>query len=165
MKNRNRFVAEASLFAALYAVGVLLLAPMSFGVLQVRVADALIPLSILLGWPVVVGVTLGNLVANALGSPFGIVDILGGTAANFVASYVAMKIAETHFRGSWLLGCASANVIVSVIVGGYITWLAQIPLDSPLWEIPIVSVLIGSTVSINIVGYLVLKALKIRMVK
>jgi uncharacterized membrane protein len=165
VKNRNRFVAEASLFAALYAVGVLLLAPMSFGVLQVRVADALIPLSILLGWPVVVGVTLGNLVANALGSPFGIVDILGGTAANFVASYVAMKIAETHFRGSWLLGCASANVIVSVIVGGYITWLAQIPLDSPLWEIPIVSVLIGSTVSINIVGYLVLKALKIRMVK
>jgi uncharacterized membrane protein len=165
VKNRNRFVAEASLFAALYAVGVLLLAPMSFGVLQVRVADALIPLSILLGWPVVVGVTLGNLVANALGSPFGIVDILGGTAANFVASYVAMKIAETHFRGSWLLGCASANVIVSVIVGGYITWLAQIPLDSPLWEIPVVSVLIGSTVSINIVGYLVLKALKIRMVK
>jgi len=165
VRNRSRFVAEASLFASLYAVGVLLLAPMSFGVLQVRVADALIPLSILLGWPVVVGVGLGNLVANALGSPFGIVDILGGTVANLVASYVAMKIAETRLRGSWLLGCASANVIVSFIVGGYITWLAQIRLDSPFWDLPIVGVLIGSTVSINIVGYLLLKALKIRMVK
>lgn len=165
MKNRSRFFAEASLFAALYAVCVLLLAPISFGVFQVRVADALIPLSILLGWPVVAGVTLGNVVANALGSPFGIVDVLGGTAANFVASYLAMKIAHLRFRGSWLLGCTSANAAVSIIVGGYLTWLAQIPLDSPIWELPIVGVLIGSTVSINIVGYLLLKALKRRMVK
>jgi len=165
VKNRSRLVAEASLFAALYAVGVLLLAPISFGVLQVRVADALIPLSILFGWPVVAGVTLGNLVANALGSPFGIVDIVGGTVANLIASYLAMKIAYTRFRGSWLLGCTSANVSVSVIVGGYLTWLAQIPLDSPLWELPIVGVLLGSTVSINIAGYLLLKALKRRMVK
>ena len=165
MKSRSRFVAETSLFAVLYAVGVLLLAPISFGVLQVRVADALIPLSILFGWPVVAGVTLGNLVANALGSPFGIVDIVGGTVANFVASYLAMRIAYTRFGGSWLLGCTSANLVVSVIVGGYITWLAQIPLDSPVWELPIVGVLLGSTVSINIAGYLLLKALERRMVK
>jgi len=165
LKNRSRFVAESSLFAALYAVGVLLLAPISFGALQVRVADALIPLSILFGWPVVAGVTLGNLVANTLGSPFGIVDIVGGTVANFVASYLAMRIAYTRFGGSWLLGCTSANLVVSVIVGGYITWLAQIPLDSPVWELPIVGVLLGSTVSINIAGYLLLKALERRMVK
>lgn len=165
MKNRSRSVAEASLFAALYAVGVLLLAPISFGVLQVRVADALIPLSILFGWPVVAGVTLGNLVANTLGSPFGAVDVLGGSAANFIASYLAMKIAHTRSIGSWLLGCVAANGAVSVIVGGYITWLAQIPLGSPWWDLPIIGVLIGSTVSINILGYLLLKALRIRLVK
>jgi len=165
VENRSRFVAEASLFAALYAVGVLLLAPISFGVLQVRVADALIPLSILLGWPVVLGVTLGNLVANALGSPFGMVDVLGGTVANFVASYLAKRVAQKGFRGSWLLGCASANATVTLIVGGYITWLVKIPIGSPLWELPIVGILLGSTVSINILGYLLLKALRIRMVK
>ena len=103
--------------------------------------------------------------ANTLGSPFGVVDIVGGTVANFLASYLAMKIAYTRLRGSWLLGCTSANITVSVIVGGYLTWLAQIPLDSPLWELPIVGVLLGSTVSINIVGYLLLKALERRMVK
>ncbi|MFN3622402.1 MAG: QueT transporter family protein, partial [Nitrososphaerales archaeon] len=115
--------------------------------------------------PVVLGVTLGNLVANTLGSPFGVVDVVGGTAANFFASYLAMLVASLRFRGSWLLGCTSANIVVSVIVGGYITWLAQIPLGSPLWELPIVGVLIGSTVSINFIGYLLVKALRLRMVK
>ena len=165
MKNKSKSVAEASLFAALYAVGVLMLAPISFGVLQVRVADALIPLSALLGWPVILGVTLGNLVANTLGSPFGAIDIIGGTVANFLASYFAMKVAHLNFRGSWLLGCVSANLAVSFIVGGYITWLAQIPLDSPWWDLPIFGVLLGSTVSINIIGYLLLKALQTRMIK
>lgn len=165
MKNKSKSVAEVSLFAALYAVGVLMLAPMSFGVLQVRVADALIPLSVLLGWPVILGVTIGNLVANALGSPFGVIDIIGGTVANFIASFLAMWIAQLGFRGSWIFGCTVANVAVSFIVGGYITWLAQIPLDSPWWDLPILGVLLGSTVSINVVGYLLLKALQTRMVK
>ncbi|MEM1995143.1 MAG: QueT transporter family protein [Nitrososphaerales archaeon] len=162
---KSRSLAEASLFAALYAIGVLAMLPISFGVFQVRVADALIPLSIVRGFPVVVGVTLGNLVANALGSPFGVVDVVGGTVANLVASYLAMRVASLRFKGSWLLGCTSANIVVSLIVGGYITWLAQIPLDSPLWEIPIVGVLIGSTISINIIGYLLVKAIRLRMVK
>ncbi len=100
-----------------------------------------------------------------MGSPFGAVDIAGGTAANLVASYLAMWVARLRFRGSWLLGCTSANIVVSFIVGGYITLLTQIPLSSPLWELPIIGVLIGSTVSINFIGYLLVKALRLRMVK
>lgn len=162
---RSRSVAEVSLFTALYAIGVLMLMPISFGVFQVRVADALIPLSILRGWPVVLGVTLGNFVANTLGSPFGVVDVVGGTIANFAASYLAMRVAQLRFKGSWLIGCTSANILVSLIVGGYLTWLAQIPLDSPMWEMPIVGLLIGSTISINLIGYVLVKSLKLRMVK
>lgn len=43
--------------AALYAALMMVLAPVSFGPIQLRVADCLIPLSAILGWPVNLGVS------------------------------------------------------------------------------------------------------------
>ena len=42
-------VTLAAAIAALYAVGVVVLGPISFQIIQVRVADALLPLSMLFG--------------------------------------------------------------------------------------------------------------------
>jgi len=63
-----------ALLAALYALGVTLLAPISFEIFQIRVADMLLPLAIVFGMPAVVGLSVGTIVAN-LSSPFGIIDI------------------------------------------------------------------------------------------
>ncbi len=63
----TREIALGSVIAALYAIGVILFAPISFLLFQVRVADALIPLSIVFGMPAVLGLTLGNIVANIYG--------------------------------------------------------------------------------------------------
>ncbi|MBL7118911.1 QueT transporter family protein, partial [Candidatus Bathyarchaeota archaeon] len=49
VKSTTIEVVMAALFAALYAIGVIALAPISFMIFQVRIADALLPLSILFG--------------------------------------------------------------------------------------------------------------------
>ena len=138
----------AASFAALYAVAVILLAPISYSVVQVRLADALIPLSIVYGLPVVYGVTLGNIVANLYGG-YGPIDVIFGTLANLLASYAAFRVRAKPF-----LACFAATLIVSFIVGGYLWLLLNVPV-----EISLLSLFVGSLISITIVGYLLQRLL------
>jgi len=133
----------AAVFAALYAVAVVLLAPISYGVMQVRLADALIPLSMVFGLPVVYGVTLGNIIANLYGG-YGPIDVMFGTLANLLASYVAFRL-----RSKPLFGCFSATMIVSLVVGGYLWILVGVPI-----EVSVLGLFAGSFIAITILGYL-----------
>lgn len=145
------------MLAALYAVGVVLLAPISFELFQVRVADILLPLSILFGLPAVVGLTLGTVVAN-FASPFGVVDVIGGTAANFVASFLAWRIGTRHFLGSWIVAILVENLVVTFIVGTYLAYLIPLPL-----AVGWLGVFVGSVIAMNLAGYGLLQALARRM--
>ena len=155
--NRTRKLALAGVFATLYATLVYAFPGISFELVQVRVADALIPLSILFGWPVIAGVTIGCVVANiASPMPSVIVDLMGGSIANFVAGFLALKIGRSNKKGeSEFLGCLAATLSVTFIVGTYLSLLTAIPLW--LWWI---SVFTGSFVSINLIGYTLIKVLK-----
>jgi len=144
----------ASLFSALYAICVILLAPISFLLFQVRIADALIPFSILFGMPVVLGVTFGNIIANIYGG-LGYIDIIGGSIANFIAAYVGWKIGSKKFKGSWFTATIAQNIIVSSIVGSYLAVLFSVPL-----EVGFLGVLLGSIVSMNILGYILISAIE-----
>ena len=150
----TRTIALGSVIAALYAVGVIVLAPISFLLFQVRVADALIPLSIIFGMPAVVGVTLGNIIANIYGG-LGSIDIIGGSIANFLAAYVGWKVGVRSFRGSEFVATVVQNLIVSGIVGSYLAVLFDVPL-----EVGFLGVLLGSIISMNVVGYLLVLAMK-----
>jgi uncharacterized membrane protein len=141
----------AASFAALYAVAVIVLAPISYSVVQVRLADALIPLSIVYGLPVVYGVTLGNIVANLYGG-YGPVDVMFGTLANLLASYLAFRLRARPF-----LGCFTATLIVSFIVGGYLSILLNLPIVTTL-----LGLFVGSFVSIAILGYLLQRLLSLK---
>ena len=150
----TRKIALASIITALYAIGVILFAPISFLLFQVRVADALIPLSIVFGMPVVLGVTLGNIVANVYGG-LGYIDIIGGSIANFLAAYVGWKIGLRRFRGSEFVATIVQNLIVSSIVGSYLAVLFDVPL-----EVGFLGVLLGSMISMNITGYVLVLAVR-----
>jgi uncharacterized membrane protein len=149
----SRDTTFTAVFAALYAVAVAVLAPISFQVFQVRVADALLPLSILFGWPAILGLALGAFVANLFGG-LGPVDIVGGSLANLLAGYVAWRIALD--RGRWwaLLAVGLQVVIVTLIVGTYLSYLFAIPLLMG-W----LGVMLGSTVAIGFLGSVLLFAL------
>jgi len=144
----SKLITLTAVFAAIYAAGVVVLAPISYGIVQVRVSDALIPLSVIFGWPAICGVTLGCLVANVYGG-FGLMDVLLGSIANLIAAYSAYRLRKKPF-----LACISASLIVSIIVGSYLWVLFNVP-----WEVSLLGILTGSLISINILGYGLLKTL------
>jgi len=65
MTDRRGLLLELS-FAAICAVAVVALGSISYAVIRIRIADALIPLSIVFGLPVVLDVTLGNIAEKRL---------------------------------------------------------------------------------------------------
>jgi uncharacterized membrane protein len=151
VKSRNSTAATfTAVFAALYAVGVVVLAPISFQVFQVRVADALLPLSILFGWPAILGLALGAFVTNLFGG-LGPVDIVGGSLANLLAGYVAWRIALDRGRSSVFLAVGLQVLIVTLIVGTYLSYLFAIPLLMG-W----LGVMLGSIVAIGFLGSVLL---------
>ena len=143
-------ISLTSIFGALYAVGVVALAPISFQVFQVRVADALLPLAILFGWPAILGFSGGAFIANFFGG-LGFVDILGGSAANFLATYIAWKIGRRNIKGAWLVATASEILLVTAIVGSYLSYLFQMPL-----EVGLTGIFLGSLVATGILGSILL---------
>src|SRR5271157_4075739 len=152
----SRSVALAALLAALYAAYVFYFSVTSFQVVQVRIVDALLPLSIILGPPAIAGVTLGVFVGNLLGSPFGPIDIVGGTIANLVAASLAWFVGRRRFRGSWLIAIAIEIASVTLIVGSYLVILTSSP-DVPLW-VGWAEFLVSEVIAIGILGYPLLKA-------
>ena len=141
------------MFAAVYAVGVYLLTPISFLAFQVRVADALLPLAILFGWPAIIGLSIGAFVANFFG-PLGIVDIAGGALANFIATFLAWRISRNKGRFWKLIGVAEEIATVTLIVGTYLSYVLAQPLLL-VW----IGVLLGSIIAIGVLGSTLLFAL------
>lgn len=152
-----REVSLAAIFASLYAILVIVLAPISFGPIQLRVADCLIPLAALFGWPIVAGVTIGCFVSNAY-YLVGVYDVVFGPLANLIAAGVILLL-----RKHKLLGCVVGSLIIGVVVGGYL-WLFFPPPDFPgvslpPWAAMIVSVTISSFVAVAVIGYGLLNVL------
>jgi uncharacterized membrane protein len=154
MKSKNSIdVSLTVVFAALYAVCVVVLAPISFQLFQVRVADALLPLAMLFGWPAVLGLSLGAFVANFFGG-LGPVDILGGAVANFVATFAAWRVGRRRGRAWAFLGIGVEIVVVTLIVGSYLSFLLGLPL-SVGWF----GVLLGSIIAVGVLGSILFLAL------
>ena len=141
------------IFAVLYTVGVIALSPISFNIFQVRVSDALLALSIIFGWPAIVGIGLGTIISNFFGG-LGVIDVIGGTIANFIATLLAWKIGKRAIKGSWVLALIAQILVVTLIVGAYLSYLFHMPI-----EIGLLGILVGSIIAIGILGYVLLTAL------
>jgi len=130
--------------------------PITYGPVQFRVVDCLIALSALLGWPVVMGVTVGALLANSY-YWLGILDVAFGPVANFFAASIILLLRKRR-----LLACIVGALPIGIIVGGYL-WLFFPPPDIlgflPVWAAMIVSITISSLVAVAGVGYSLLTIL------
>jgi len=129
--------------------------PTVYGPVQLRVADCLMALAALLGWPVVAGVTVGCFLSNAYYF-LSIVDVVLGPVANFTAATVILLLRKRR-----LLACVTGALPVGFIVGGYL-WTFPFLLPPavlgflPVWAAMIVSITISSLIAIAVIGYALL---------
>jgi len=161
--SRSRNLALSAVFGALYATLVIGFAPISNLPIQVRVADALMPLAILLGWPAILGLGIGTVVGNfaadsITGFPSASIglDIVGGSLVNLLAGFLAWRIGQRSWRirnrnASWFIATIVETALISVVVGGYLSAVFSIPLN-----LSILGILAGEILAINIGGFVLL---------
>ena len=94
-KKQTLFIARAGIIAAVYTVLCLLLAPISFSVFQVRVAEALCVLPYFTP-AAVPGLTIGCLISNIIGSG-NTFDIVFGTLATLIGALGSCLLRKNRY--------------------------------------------------------------------
>lgn len=147
----------AVVFSSLYAVLLVALPIPPSGPIQLRIADCLIPLAALFGWPVIAGVTVGCFLGNAY-FWLGPQDVVFGTIANLVAATIIFLLRKRQF-----LACVAGSLPIGIIVGSYL-WIFFPPpsifgLQLPIWGAMIMSITISTLIAVAGIGYALLKSL------
>ena len=149
---RSVVVATAAVYAAMYVVLVLAFSPISYGVINLRVANLLVGLVPLVGWPAVLGQALGVFIANqpALGDSLGPIDLIN-VIPSFVLAWVVWKLRNR----SVFLGLTLYSVALGISVSYALNYAFNLPL---VVEIPQVTA--GIFLATAVLGYIFYKAVK-----
>ena len=133
-----KFLAATAMIAAIYAVLTLAIAPLSFGLVQVRFSEMLMLLAYI-DKKYAPGLILGCFIANCF-SPFGIMDVVFGTGCTAAAMFCVVKFAKSLFGASlWVVFC-NAFIGVELYLFG-----------SPLW-LSMAMVALGEFLSVSVCG-------------
>ena len=148
-----------AVIAAVYVVVCLVLAPFSYGAVQVRVAEALCLLPVF-GAEYIVGVTLGCLLANLLGST--VIDVVFGTLATLLACLVTYKLRDIRIKGLAISASLPPVVFNMIIVGAFeITFFfSDGAPTAALAVFNAVTVGIGELISCTILGVALVKLIE-----
>lgn len=143
---------RAAVIAALYVALCLALAPLSFGTVQIRFAEALTLLPILCP-EAILGVTVGCFLSNMIASSP--VDMVVGTLATLLAALATYALRNVRVKGLPVASCLPPVLLNALIVGAELT-LLYYPKGSPaaIWLMNMASVGIGQVVSCMVVGLL-----------
>jgi len=156
---------SASLYAVMNITQTALGGPITYGPIQLRLADCLIPLSALFGWPLIFGVAIGCF-SNAYYwlDP---ADVIIGPIVNFVAAFLIFLL-----RKHRIIACVSGALTVGIPIGLYLYYLytqgnpiiqQQVPefpgLALPLWSAFVLSLTISALITVAGIGYILLNTL------
>jgi uncharacterized membrane protein len=123
MSGRDLFsvssLAISGLVAAVYTVATIMFAPISYGYIQVRIAEAFTVLPFILP-QAVFGLFVGCVFANMAGG-FGIIDVVLGSAATLLAGVVTSAMPNVY------LAALPPVVVNMLIVGGYLSHIMGVP--------------------------------------
>ena len=145
------------------AVSIVLL-PISFGAVQVRLSEALtiLPVYTPLG---VWGVTLGCLITNAYGvsvgaNILGAADIVIGTAATLAAALLTRCLRNFRIKGMPIVATLPPIVINAVVIGAELTFAETGKIFSPLLWINMFQVGLGQLIACTVGGSIVAAAIE-----
>jgi uncharacterized membrane protein len=113
----------------------------------------------LFGWPAVLGLSIGAFVANIFGG-LGPIDMVGGALANFIATFLAWKLAKRNSRVWFLVGATVEIVVITLVVGSYLSYLFGVPM-----QVGLTGVFLGEIVAVGILGTILLFAISDRRVR
>lgn len=146
MKN-IKFLIRASAIGAIYASLTLLLMPYSYGMMQVRVAEALTILPFFTS-AAIPGLFIGCLISNIMGG-YGLLDIVFGSMATLLAAVITYKMKRKLFAP------LPPVILNALIVGGFLSYI----LGTKLF-VTMAWVGLGQFIACYGLGYPLMKALE-----
>ena len=149
-KNNVHFLALTGIIAALYTVLTLCLAPLSFGLVQCRLAEALTVLAVYTPAAVsglTVGCMISNLIGIAMGSNIaGALDVLLGPAATLLAAWLSYRLRPHHIGGLPVLSTLPPVITNALIVGTELAFVSPV-FTLQVWGIQVGLVAAGQVVA------------------
>lgn len=145
----TKFIIQAAIIAAIYAVLTIAFAPISYGEIQVRISEALTILPYFTP-AAVPGLFIGCIIANLL-SPVGILDVVFGSLASLIAAYLTYRAPK-----KWLVPLPPV-IVNGIIIGLLLKYAYGVPL--PLVAL-MLYVTIGQTIACYGLGYPLLMVLE-----
>ena len=154
-----RKLVRCGVVAAIYVVLCMALQPLSYGAVQVRVAEALCLLPVF-GAEYIAGVVLGCFLANLLGST--VVDVVFGTLATLLACLVTYKLRDIRVKGLAIPASLPPVVFNMIIVGAFeITFFFSDGAPTAMLAVfNAVTVGIGELISCTILGVALVKLIE-----
>ncbi|MDR0916640.1 MAG: QueT transporter family protein [Oscillospiraceae bacterium] len=157
MRNlRTRNLVVCAMIAALYTALCLVLSPLSYGMVQVRVAEALTLLPVFS--PIaIVGVTFGCALSNLVGfmsgaNILGFLDIFFGTAATLVAALMSYRLRNVRTLGLPVLSAIPPVVVNAVVIGLELMWMETGGFNLTAFAVNALYVGAGQAISCVILG-------------
>jgi len=155
-----RKMIRAAIVLGVYVVLSLVLSSISFQVIQVRVAEMMTILPFFFP-ETIISLTLGCLLVN-LSSPFGLVDIIGGTACTLSAALLTYACRRIRSKQAVYIAMLPPILVNALGVGLYLSILTS-PAQQfswPLCGMIALSILIGQSIAVGLGGTLLVQFLR-----
>lgn len=128
-----RKVVFGGLIGGIYAALTLALAPISYGEVQFRIAEALTILPFFSAFSTL-GLFIGCLISNIL-SPIGPLDMIFGSLATLIAAVMTYYIGKSNLKFKRYIAPLPAVIVNAVVVGLLISYSANIPFILPALQV------------------------------
>ena len=152
--NQTQRVAMAAMIGSLYAMITVALAPISYGWVQFRVAEAFTITPVVFGYWGAIGLFIGCIVANFFGG-FGAIDIVGGSLCTLAAGILS---ANRRTSPNVLIAGVWPVVINAFGVSAYLYFFFGVP----YWLI-VVSIFTSQALIVYLIGVPILYAVQERL--
>ena len=143
MERPSLKVATAALVASTYSIMTIVLGPLGYSWVQVRISEALTPLPFSMGVPSVVGLMLGCIIAN-LFSPVGLPDVVFGPLLTLLAAILSWKASF----GKRSIACIYPVIVNSLGVSAYVSSFYGVS-----YIVSVTTIAIGEFIAAVLVGY------------
>jgi uncharacterized membrane protein len=134
------YLVRVAMIAAIYVVLNIIFAPISYGPIQVRIAEALVILPFI-DPSAIIGLFLGCVLANIYGG-LGMVDVIGGSLCTLIAAYLTYKLKNPKLAP-----------LPPVLINAFgVSIYLHLLFDLPYW-ITVLYIGIGEVIACYILGY------------